>query len=710
MKQPEKHDNYLDCLADISNQLFSAPDPWSAVPVIVDWIREITKAQRCYLTELRRTEDHRWHGLVRFEALAPGDLVHGRGEEADWAGGPATPAWLAALASGNEVQGRVNDLAADGVPGCSYPGAEWVVNLPLLVDGELVGGIGLDFVGTGNQPDGQDIALLRATANAISTALDRLASERRLREAHALLSTILKSTGDLTLIATDLKLRVMHYSPCAENLFGYTEQEVIGCYLDELNIIELPGGDLTSNFLSALLDEGPVSLESEVRDPQGEYRTVAVVVSGMFDSRRSPIGYLITVRDVTEDRRQQRRTLQSQRMESVGMLAGGVAHDFNNILMGILGYTSLAKDALDKAHPAYRMLNTIEQSGERAAGLTNELLAYARGGKYRSVAVRIDEQVDELLNILATNLPRGIAIRKDYAKDLPFVLADPVQMQQVIMNICLNAGDAIREKATGLPDEEYTGEISFATRLRGLSLDYLAANDAEEVEPGKFIELTIRDNGCGMDAETQARIFEPFFTTKFTGRGLGLAAVDGIIRNHGGLMTVESEPGVGTCFTIYLPVTKVFDRPQREEQALVLTGAETILFVDDEDVIRQLALLNLTNLGYKVLLAGTGQEAIEVYREHHGEIAMTVLDMVMPGLSGEATIHELRRIDANGVILLTSGYDETTARGMGDYTGIAAFLQKPYTPEALSRAVRKTLNQQVRPTGANPGQPPETAR
>jgi len=380
-------------------------------------------------------------------------------------------------------------------------------------------------------------------------------------------------------------------------------------------------------------------------------------------------------------------------MESIGLLAGGIAHDFNNILMGILGYASLAMDRMAPDHPAQRMLKTIVASAERATALTRELLAYARGGRHQDCPVKLDEQVAELVNILRTSLPKGVKVTQDFAVDLPYVMADPAQIQQVIMNLCLNAGEAIamRWQETGQADRR--GALTLRTGVGPLLPDEPLTPPLADAERGvPFVFLEVGDDGCGMDDATRSRIFEPFFTTKFAGRGLGLAAVEGIVRNHGGHLRVVSAKGQGTSFTLFLPA--VFDVAEvlEAEELLLAGGRETILVIDDEDVVRQLALLTLTNLGYRVLLAEHGGEGLSVLRARKEEVRLVIADLTMPGLHAQALLTELAGISPGTPVLLTSGYDETAALGEAQEQKYAGFLQKPYTPEVLGRAVRRLLD------------------
>ncbi|MBN2081922.1 response regulator [bacterium] len=687
---------YLDCLAGITSQLLAAPDPWSLIPDIVSCVQEVTAASRCYLFECRRTEDGLWHTGQRFQALGQtsaepegGLALVGRDEHiAD------CQRWIELLSTGHEIVGRVTDLPEPEQLLLKAFQAQWLAVMPLIVDGRWVGCLGLEASQEQERDGALEVALLRAVANTVSATLGRVVADTTTRQVNALLAGILRSSKDFVLIATDLKFRVLLYNNVAEAVFGYTEAEATGRSLDELDILESATGDISEDIVAAVFEEDGYNTTVDVRDPRGDYHTLEINVTGMQDEHGTLTGYLLIAHDITEKLRVERRSMRSERMESVGLLAGGIAHDFNNILMGILGYASLIKDSLGPEHEAARMVEIIEQSGERAAALTGELLAYARGGKYQSVILRLDKQTQELLNIIRTNLPKGVDVRFDLAPDLPHVLADPVQMQQVIMNICLNAGDAIREKQQQLGDPGFCGRIKISTQHYGLDLSQLVHYEVEdEVLPGQFVVLGIEDDGIGMTEQTRRQIFEPFFTTKFAGRGLGLAAVDGIVRNHGGFISVESTPGVGTRFLIHLPAYLAAVDDEDETPTLPKAqGTETVLLIDDEEVVRQLALLTLANLGYEVLLAKDGREALNVLDEHRGEINLVISDLLMPGLSGNELITRLRDAAAGIPLMVISGYDKQTAQSITKEMA-EGFLRKPYTPEALSRAVRTVLDE-----------------
>jgi len=375
---------------------------------------------------------------------------------------------------------------------------------------------------------------------------------------------------------------------------------------------------------------------------------------------------------------------QAQKMEAVGLLAGGIAHDFNNILSGILGFSSYLLSKVDEQSTLHRDLKLIEQSAVRASDLTRQLLAFARRKHFQKEPVSLNLAIQEVLALLGRSISKHIVIEEQFDPDLPHVLGDPGQLNQVIMNLCLNAADAMREGATGI--------LRLATEQRKLTpRERVILSDASE---GKFVCVTVSDTGQGMSEEVQEHIFEPFFTTKSSrgGTGLGLSIVYGIVSNHEGHVVVDSEEGEGTTFTLYLPVHQGAPVPVEEEAGGVLTGTETVLVIDDESIVRQMVTEVLRGHGYKVVAAESGAEGARFMDELRGRVHLVLLDMLMPEMDGEATFKLLRRIDPLLPIMLTSGFvqEEKSARLMQQ--GALGMIYKPYKSEILLRRIRRALD------------------
>ena len=386
--------------------------------------------------------------------------------------------------------------------------------------------------------------------------------------------------------------------------------------------------------------------------------------------------------DVTEQRRLRDQLQQSQKMEAIGTLAGGIAHDFNNLLMGIQGRTSLMLMDIDSSYPNYVHFKEIEDIVKRGADLTKQLLGFARGGKYEVKPTDMNDLISKSSDMFGRT-KKEISVYGKYQEGIWTVEVDKGQIEQVLLNLYVNAWQA-------MPGG---GELYLRTENITLDKSYLKPFD---IKPGRYVKISITDTGIGMDEATRHRIFEPFFTTKEMGRGtgLGLASAYGIIKNHEGFINVYSEQGQGTTFNIYLPAS---DKELIEEKELpceLLKGTETVLFVDDEEMIREVGGALLGQLGYKVLSAGNGKKAVEVYSNNKDKIDIVVLDMIMPEMGGDKAYDKMKEINPDIKVLLSSGYSVN-----GDATkilerGCDGFIQKPFNMKQLSKSIREILDKQ----------------
>ena len=390
----------------------------------------------------------------------------------------------------------------------------------------------------------------------------------------------------------------------------------------------------------------------------------------------------ITDRKQAEEKRKQLQAQlqQALKMEAMGTLAGGIAHDFNNLLMAIQGRTSIMLMKKDSSHPDIRHLKGIEDNVESAADLTRQLLGFARGGKYEVKPTDLNELVKKQ-NRMFGRTKKEIAIRGKYEKDLWSVEVDQGQIEQVLLNLYVNAWQAMPAG----------GDLYLETENVTLDKNYVKPF---AIEPGKYVKISVTDTGVGMDKETQKKIFEPFFTTKEIGRGtgLGLASVYGIIKNHDGFINVYSEKGHGTTFNIYLPASEKEITEEKKPAGDTVRGSETVLFVDDEDMIIEIAGEMFEQLGYKVLTARSGKEAIEIYTENKGHIDLVLLDMIMPDMSGSDTYDRIKKIDPKVKVLLSSGYSINGQATEIMDRGCNGFIQKPFKMNELSQKLREILD------------------
>ncbi len=371
-------------------------------------------------------------------------------------------------------------------------------------------------------------------------------------------------------------------------------------------------------------------------------------------------------------------------MDAIGQLAGGIAHDFNNMMTGILGYTSLLKMSCERLPSIARHVDLIERAALRASELTQKLLGFARRGKHQNIPINLHTTIRETVAILARTIEKNIRISLKLRADNPFVRGDPTQIQQVILNLALNARDAVRMKNGGGTG----GEIAIRTRLLDIAGGTTSSHAA--------LELSVSDTGCGIAPHHLHRVFEPFFTTKEQGKGtgMGLAMVYGIVENHGGNIEVQSALGEGTSFILRLPSV---DRPL--ETALertvedVLSGHGQILIVDDHTVVRDVTAQMLGSLGYEVVTARDGLDALEYYRENQSDIDLVVLDLVMPRMGAKECFREMKRINPKARAILSTGYVNNNAVQELINDGIIGFVQKPYQMSQLSEVVANALKQ-----------------
>ena len=391
-------------------------------------------------------------------------------------------------------------------------------------------------------------------------------------------------------------------------------------------------------------------------------------------------GIVEFVRDITAHRHLEKQLAQAERMDSIGRLAGGIAHDFNNLLMGIRGSASMISSKLQPDHPCDGYLQKIEVCVRNASELTSRLLAFARGGKYEVLVTDLNELIKENLDMFERT-KKELTITGDFAADLWPTEVDRSQINQVFLNLFVNAWEAMPAG----------GDLFLKTENVVLAEEFVKAHD---VPGGNYLKVTITDCGTGMDDATQARIFDPFFTTKEKGRGtgLGLASAYGIIKNHNGIVTVKSKPDQGTTFSVYLPAT---DKPVRQEHVSaseVVKGSETILLVDDEEVIITVGSDLLERLGYRVLVARDGLEALQMYRNSRDKIDCVILDMIMPEVNGGKTYDLLKQADPDIKVLLASGYSIDGQANEILKRGCNGFIQKPFSLEELSEKIRQVLD------------------
>jgi PAS domain S-box-containing protein len=516
----------------------------------------------------------------------------------------------------------------------------------------------------------------------VTDVTERKRAEEALRASEERFHAFMDNSPTLAFMK-DEKGRYVYVSRPLENYFGRRIEDWIGKTDAELwpketarNFIESDAAVLTSGRAAQFVETAPT--------PNGEVREFLCFKFPITDPSGRKLLAGIAV-DITEQRATEEQLLQSQKMECVGSLAGGVAHDFNNLLTVVNGYGDLALRRLQKGDPLRPYVEEIRRAGDRAANLTRQLLAFSRKQILQPKVLDLNDHVAEADKMLRRLIGEDIEIALALRPNIWKVKVDPSQFDQVLVNLAVNARDAMPKG----------GRLTVATE--NVVADAETARRAEASQSGPHVLLTVSDTGCGMDSETCARIFEPFFTTKEVGKGtgLGLSTVYGIIRQSGGFVTVESEAGKGATFKIYLPRVEEERRACEacdEAPAGLSRGTETILLVEDEEIVRTMTKSILEECGYTVLAASNGRRALDVSASHEGSIDLLLTDIVMPQMGGRRLVEHMKAARPRTRVLYMSGYTDDAIIRHGVIEETAAFMEKPYSPETLARKVRETLD------------------
>ncbi len=535
---------------------------------------------------------------------------------------------------------------------------------------------------------------LRMTAIRDITARNRAAAA--LRDSEDRYRNIIESSPEAIIVHRDGI--VVYANPSAVRLHGApSASDLVGRRM--LDLIHTDFHEMVMERRRNISESGVAGPMVEMRFLKLDGTSVDVEVQSVATRYGDAPAVQVTAHDTTErklaeaNRQKFERELQeTQKLESLGVLAGGIAHDFNNILTGIMGNASIASIELPAASGVQSNLAAIKEASRQAAELCKQMLAYSGKGRFVVQNISLNRIVEETTHLLQISISKKAVLRFNLYPSLPPITADATQIRQVIMNLVINASEAIGEKS---------GVISLNTGLTRVDHTYLGGTVlAPELPEGTYVYLEVSDSGCGMSPETQSRIFDPFFTTKFAGRGLGLAAVLGIVRGHKGALKIYSELGRGTTFKLLFPCAEGAEElapPDDPAQAL-WKGEGTVLVVDDEETVRSAAGMMLSKFGFSVALAADGREAVEAFRNEPDRFNLVLMDLTMPHLDGEVAFSELRRIRGDVRVILMSGFNEQEAVSKFTGKGLASFLQKPFGFEELSQVLRKVLSE-----GPGPG-------
>ena len=506
---------------------------------------------------------------------------------------------------------------------------------------------------------------------------ERKRAEEELREGEFRYRSLFDFGTDGIVIINPDTLHLIDFNKQAHEQLGYTREEFGRLRISDIDLLE--NQEEVKAHMRKVITAGIDEFETLHFTKQGERRNVHVKARHIIVEEQ-PV-YFCVWRDITERRRTEKEKLelerqvqQAQKLESLGVLAGGIAHDFNNLLMVVLGHAELALKEISPMSPVRKSLAEITTATQRAADLSRQMLAYAGGASFVVERVDLRELVEEMAHLLNTSISKKAILTLNLEDGLPPIEGDPIQVRQIVMNLIINASEAIGDR-----DGMIT--VSMGTTRRDME-DVGGEESNDELAPGMYVHLVIADTGDGMDAETQARIFDPFFTTKFTGRGLGLSAVQGIVRSHKGAIKVYSDPGKGTIFKVLFPTLDGARERVRHSNPPLLAdwrGRGTVLLVDDEESLLGLGSRILEHLGFTVLTAADGLQAVDLYRAKGKEIDLVLMDMTMPHMDGAEAFGVLRRLNPEVRVVIASGYSQgdVVSRFVGK--GLSGVLQKPYT-------------------------------
>jgi two-component system cell cycle sensor histidine kinase/response regulator CckA len=562
------------------------------------------------------------------------------------------------------------------------PPLEWM-GVPLKVGEHTFGALVLRNYSGNHRFTDRDKEILTFVSQQLASVIQHKRNEEALRRSEARYRSLVQ-TAVYGIYRSSFEGHFLDVNPALIGMLGYNSASEVLALGPEADIFVDPREH--SRLIEEFCRSGRID-GFEVRWKRKDGSAITVRISGRaVSSADDPASVLEAIaEDITERRVLEDQFRQAQKMEAVGRLAGGIAHDFNNLLMVISGYTEVLLSQLDADHPLHLKAQAIQQASDRATTLTRQLLAFSRKQLLELKIVDVNAIVADMERLLRPLIGENIELTTRLVNGVGCTRADAGQLEQVIMNLVVNAKDAMPSG----------GKIII--RTDNATLDESYRREHIFIKPGPYIMIAIRDTGCGMDRETQARIFEPFFTTKEKGKGtgLGLSTVYGIIKQSGGYIFVQSEVGRGTNFTIYLPrVDEPLESPGATPASFTsVGGSETVLLVEDEESVRQLVRETLEARGYRVLEAENGQAGLTVAQQHQDPIHLIITDVVMPGMSGHQLVQQLLQLRPDLKVLYLSGYTEDVFAGNGIADNSKAFLQKPFTLQSLSRKVREVLGQ-----------------
>ena len=586
---------------------------------------------------------------------------------------------------------RISDLPPEAINEkheLERNGVQSLLAVPMAPGGRVMGFIGLTSIREEKMWAEDTSSLLKIVGQVFANALENKKTRQALQESEERLRTVFETFPDPVTIIQAEDGRCVDINSAFTRATGWTTEDVIGKTAADFDIWHKP--EEREKLTTGISQQGKIeNLEAKFRLKDGSL--ITALMSAVLIRLKDKPHILTITRDISDlksaqKEREQLKTqlIQAQKMEAIGTLAGGIAHDFNNILGAIIGYAEMALYDTQKDSMEHYNIDQVLRAGHRAKDLVKQILAFSRKSEQDKKIVSLTLIIAEALKLLRASLPTTIEIKQNIEPNLDAIFADPTQMHQVMMNLCTNSAHAMRD----------TGGI-LNIELHNVDLHVKKAAQYPELNPGPYVKLSISDTGHGMDSATMDRIFDPYFTTKEQdkGTGMGLAVVHGIIKGHGGGIQVQSTPGKGTRFDILFPIMEKQMESETAELKALPTGNEHILFIDDEEILIDLAKSMLQKLGYRVETRTSPVEALEIFGAAPDKFDLVISDMTMPGMTGDTLASELMKIRSDIPVIICTGYSERIDEQRAKDLGIKGLMMKPFTIRRLSKIVRDVLDQ-----------------
>ncbi len=583
----------------------------------------------------------------------------------------------------NNVNDIENDLSERSSNFIKEFRVESFICVPIVYEGKSEGILAVDNTKSKSTTTQSDLSLLTGIAQQIDISLNNALAHKKIKESEERFRNLSNNSPDI-IYQLDINRRLRYINPAWEEVLGHNRDDLLGKNLPDF-MKEEERATFDHIFQTIIDDKLTIRDKNFIMlNKKGLPRYITFTGAPDLDEEGKVIGVVGTLKDISRLRSMEAQLLQASKMEAVGTLTGGIAHDFNNIIQAIMGYNQLMISGKSGNETDMLYLNSVGELIQRSRELVKQLMLFSKKVEPLSTAVNINDEIKSMQNLLMKSIPKMIEIKTNLDEKIFPINADSTQIGQIIMNLVINARDAMGDNGT----------IIISTKNLTLQEDTTIAG--VNIPSGNYIEFSVADTGCGMEKDVMQRIFEPFFTTKEAGKGtgLGLAVVNGIVKNHNGFIYCESEPDKGTTFKIVFPASTSGIPIQKIEEQLQqsLYGTETILYVDDEKSILETAKETLSFYGYKVTTAMSGEQALEIYSSQRENIQLIILDLIMPGKGGKKCLIDLLTINNDAKVLMTSGYSSSQQTEDLTKAGAAGFINKPYKPDELLLSIRRILD------------------